>query len=135
LLTYCDSSALVVLVAADEGGRQPIVKEVLTAASDVVGCEWISPLEVTAAIHRRLPLRRRGDAEKRWWQIWAGMVPVTLDGQLYELALAAAATHRLRSLDALHLAAALRIGCTRMLTFDEELAAAARSEGVAVAGT
>lgn len=36
----------------------------------------------------------------------------------------------LRSLDAIHLAAALVLGATEMLTFDVRLAAAARSVGV-----
>ncbi len=39
---------------------------------------------------------------------------------------------RLRSNDALHLAVALRVGADEMLTYDAELAAAARAAGIAV---
>lgn len=134
MLTYCDSSAAVVLLRPDAGSRGPLVTQALRDATDVVGCEWISPLEVTAAIHRSLPARERAAAEKRWWEIWSRMVPVTFDGVLYESSLAAAAKHGLRSLDALHLGAAMRIGCERMLTFDIELAKASRAEGIEVTG-
>lgn len=122
------------LLRPDEGKREPLVTSALREATDVAGTEWISPLEVTAAIHRGLPARQRSAAEKRWWGIWSRMVPVALDGPLYELALASSRQHGLRSLDALHLAAALRIDCARLLTFDVELAAAAREEGIEVIG-
>jgi predicted nucleic acid-binding protein len=134
LLTYLDSSAAVVLLRPDQRRREPLVVETLRDAGDVVGCEWISPLEVTAAIHRGVGARRRAAAERRWWEIWSRMVPVTLDGVLYEAALAGSRKHGLRSLDALHLAAAVRIGCRRLLTFDAELAAAASAEGIDVVG-
>ncbi len=134
MLTYCDSSALVVLLRPDEGNREPLVIETLRDATDVAGCEWISPLEVTAAIHRGLGAQRRRAAERRWWEIWSRMVPVALDGPLYEAALEASRKHRLRSLDALHLGAALRIGCARLLTFDQELARAAGAEGIVTVG-
>jgi predicted nucleic acid-binding protein len=134
VLTYCDSSALVVLLRPDEGHRESLVTEAVRDATDVAGCEWICPLEVTAVIHRSLRAQRRSEAEKRWWDIWSRMVPVALDGRLYEAALDASRKHRLRSLDALHLGAALRIGCGRLLTFDQELATAARAERIAVVG-
>jgi predicted nucleic acid-binding protein len=98
------------------------------------GLEWVTPLEVTAAINRALPGRERADAERRWWAIWSRMVPVALDGPLYELALESARKHRLRSLDALHLAGALRMGCGRLVTFGGELAAAAETDGIEVVG-
>lgn len=134
MLTYCDSSALVVLLRPDEENREPLVTETLRDATDVAGCEWISPLEVTAAIHRSLRAQRRSSAERRWWDIWSQMVPVALDGHLYEAALDVSRRHRLRTMDALHLGAAVRIGCARLLTFDRELAVAARAEGIAVVG-
>lgn len=122
------------LLRPDEGAREPTVKAALSDATDVVGTEWISPLEVTAALHRALRPRQRREAEKRWWQIWSQMVPVALDGVLYEAALDCSRRHALRSLDALHLAATLRVGCDRLLTFDVELAAAARQAGVESVG-
>jgi predicted nucleic acid-binding protein len=135
LLTYCDSSALVVLLRPDEGHREPIVTAALRQATDVTAVDWISPLEVTAAIHRSLHTRERRAAERRWWDLWSRMVPVALDGSVYDAALQSARKHRLRSLDAFHLAAAMRIGSSRLLTFDAELAAAARKEGIDVVGT
>lgn len=63
------------------------------------------------------------------------MVPVGFDQAVFELALTASRQHGLRSLDAIHLAAALRIGCARLLTFDLELAAAAQGEGIEVVDT
>lgn len=123
------------LLRPDEGSREPLVTDALRDATDVAGCEWISPLEVTAAIHRGLRAQQRSAAEKRWWEIWSTMVPVVLDATLYEAALAASRKHGLRSLDALHLAAAMRIDCARLLTFDIELATAATAEGMDVVGT
>jgi predicted nucleic acid-binding protein len=134
LLTYCDSSALVVLLQPDEAHREPIVTAALGEATDVTAVDWISPLEVTAAIHRSLRTRERRAAEHRWWDLWSHMVPVVLDGTVYEAALEGVRKHRLRSLAALHLAAAIRIGSSRLLTFDAELGAAARREGIEVIG-
>jgi predicted nucleic acid-binding protein len=62
------------------------------------------------------------------------MVPVALDGTVYEAGLECVRKHRLRSLDAFHLAAAIRIGSPRLVTFDAELGAAARKEGIEVVG-
>lgn len=134
MLTYCDSSALVVLLRPDEGHREPIVTAALEEATDVTAVDWISPLEVTAAIHRSLRARERRAAERRWWDLWSRIVPVALDGTLYDAALRSVRKHGLRSLDALHLAAAMRIGSARLLTFDAELGAAARKEGIEVVG-
>jgi predicted nucleic acid-binding protein len=135
LLTYCDSSALVVLLRPDEGHREPIVTAALREATDVTAVDWITPLEVTAALHRSLRTRERRAAERRWWDLWSRMVPVTLDGTVCDAALERVRKHRLRSLDAFHLAAAIRIGSSRLLTFDAELGAAARKEGIEVVGT
>jgi predicted nucleic acid-binding protein len=134
LLTYCDSSALVVLLRPDEGHREPLVTSALADASDVAALDWVSPLEVTAAIQRSLPARQRPAAESRWWEIWSRVVPVSLDARAYELAIDAVREHRLRSLDALHLAGAKRIGAARVLTFDVELAKASGREGIEVLG-
>jgi predicted nucleic acid-binding protein len=47
--------------------------------------------------------------------------------------LLAAGTHTpLRPADAIHLAAALRVGCEEIVTYDEELATAARAAGLSV---
>jgi predicted nucleic acid-binding protein len=135
LLTYCDSSALVVLLRPDEGHREPIVTAALGKATDVTAVDWISPLEVTAAIHRSLHARERRAAERRWWDLWSRIVPVALDATVYEAALEGVRKHRLRSLDAFHLAAAIRIGSSRLVTFDAELGAATRKEGIEVVGT
>jgi uncharacterized protein len=135
LLTYCDSSALVVLLRPDEGHRAPLVAAALREATDVAAVDWISPLEVTAALHRSLRARERRAAERRWWGLWSHLVPVTLDAAVYEAAVESARKHRLRSLDAIHLAAAMRIGSRQLLTFDTELGAAARKEGIEVRGT
>jgi predicted nucleic acid-binding protein len=135
LLTYCDSSALVVLLRPDEGQREQIVIAALRKATDVTAVDWISPLEVTAAIHRSLRARERRAAERRWWDLWSRMVPIALDGTVCDAALEGVRRHRLRSLDAFHLAAAIRIGSPRLLTFDAELGAAACKEGIEVVGT
>jgi predicted nucleic acid-binding protein len=134
LLTYCDSSALVVLLRPDEGHREPLVTATLKEATDVAALDWISPLEVTAAIHRSLRARERRAAEGRWRDLWSRLVPVALDGTVYDGAMDIVRRHRLRSLDAFHLAAAMRIGSSRLLTFDTELGEAARKEGIEVLG-
>jgi predicted nucleic acid-binding protein len=134
VLTYCDSSALVVLLRPDERQREPLVTSALVEASDVTAIEWVTPLEVSAAIHRSLPARQRRAAETRWWEIWSRVVPVAVDASLYELALEAVGRHGLRSLDALHLAAARRIGAARIVSFDVELGKAGRRDGIEVVG-
>lgn len=134
MLTYCDSSALVVLLRPDEGHREPVVTAALREATDVTAVDWITPLEVTAAIHRSLRARERRAAERRWSDLWSRMVPIALDATVYDAALQSVRKHRLRSLDAFHLAAALRIGSSRLLTFDADLGAAARKEAIEVLG-
>lgn len=134
LVTYCDSSAAVALLRPEEQGRQPVVAAVLGEATAVAGCEWITPLEVAAAISRGVEARLQADAERRWAELWRRMVPVVLDGPLWDEAIALTRARRLRSLDAIHLAAAMRIGCDRMVTFDSELASAARAERIDVIG-
>lgn len=51
-----------------------------------------------------------------------------------DLLTAGALPGRLRSNDAIHLAAALRVGADEMITYDGELATAAGLAGLAVAG-
>jgi predicted nucleic acid-binding protein len=50
-----------------------------------------------------------------------------------DLLTAGALPGRLGSNDALHLAAALRVGVDEMITYDQELAAAAAAAGISVA--
>jgi predicted nucleic acid-binding protein len=89
-------------------------------------------IEGRAAIARRIaPLSKRR-ARILLDRLWHEVATVPVDRSLIGLAARAADRHRLRALDALHLAAAVQVGGNlTFATWDHELAAAARAEGLA----
>ncbi len=103
---------------------------------------WASFVETSAAIgaarrSRRLSRRAATAAARELESDWECITPIAVVEHLAVQGGALAVRHRLRSLDAIHLATALLLRPVEPLvvTFDERLAEAARWEGLAVVGT
>ena len=84
-------------------------------------------------ISRRLSGRVATRARRRLDALWASVEKLPVDDAVVDAAVRAADRHRLRALDAVHLAAALRIQEDGLVlaTWDMDLAAAARATGFA----
>jgi len=122
---YFDSSALVKLVVTETGTdaiRDQLVTSGMWATSD------LGYTEVQRAINRRQP-----DSWDDAWQMMNKLSRITLDRDMYDLA-GRLQPARLRSLDAIHVAAALSIGSdlTAVVTYDKRLAEAAQLNGIPV---
>lgn len=92
--------------------------------------------EISINLGRRLGGPGLAVAVTQFERDWDAVQIVVLDDKLCRRAGAIGAQHRLRTLDALHLAAAERAGGADLtvVTFDERLAAGARAMGFPVAG-
>jgi len=135
LITYVDTSALVKLLVADEGGTATV--EQLWISSTTVACCEIGYVEARAALGAANRARRLTPAGLRvaggtldglWDQL--DVVPVTtaLVRQAADLAEAAG----LRGYDAIHLAAALLIHVDTFASSDARLCEAAVGHGLNV---
>ena len=121
---YLDTSAaLKLLVEEDES--DPLARAIDEARPDLVGC-WLLETELRRAAHRDLGLTQEH-------------VSGFLDGiDLYEVPASLFREagllpgSRLRSLDALHLAAAVRIGVDELVTYDVRMTESARALGLKV---
>lgn len=121
---YLDTSAALKLII-EERESAALAAVVDAEAPDLVACLLLET-ELRRAVHRDESLTQ---------ELASGF----LDGiGLYELPpslfpeAGLLASPRLRSLDALHLAAAIRIGVDCVLTYDHRMAEAARDLGIAV---
>lgn len=121
---YLDTSAALKLLV-EEPGSEALARELDREQPDLVAC-WLLETELRRATHREPALGQQ-------------LVSELLDGvNLYEVppslfreaGLLPGAN--LRSLDALHLAAAVRIGVDRVVTYDTRMADSARSLGLSV---
>jgi uncharacterized protein len=110
------------------------VLELWARADDVI-CITVGYLEVRAAIARRLNGRVASRARERLDELWQRVEPVNVDDRLIGLASRVVDRHRLRTLDALHLAAALGIGRSELVfaSWDNDLRRAAEAEGFVLA--
>lgn len=130
---YLDPSALFKRYV-DEPGSD--VMTAILMGDDV----WIAGnhafVEVSIALGRRLDGPGLSTASARFERDWEAVRVVTLDDTLCRRAADLGVQHRLRTLDALHLAAAERAGGSDLtfVTFDSRLGDAARSMGYPVAG-
>lgn len=134
-MQYVDSSALVkryvAEVDSEQAGR--------FLASDP---GWVTAAHTGVEVRRTLAARLAGDADglrrarEAFVRDWRRVAVVQLDAQTCRIAADLAETTGARSLDALHLAAALRAGAPamRLLTFDVRQAQVARSLGWSVVG-
>lgn len=131
---YVDASALVKRYV-DEPSRRECL-EIL--GSDPV---WVSArhtfVEVSRGLARAHAVQDRAHAERLFRGDWVAIAVVELDESVCGAAADFAVTLGVRTLDALHLAAAERVGggALPFLTYDRRLAQAARSLGWAVLGT
>lgn len=129
---YVDSSALLKrYIEEDDSDRAAEILE-----SDP---QWITGrhtwVEVVRNLSRLLAGRELVRIEAAFRRDWRGMHVVELDRVTCERAAEIARTEAIRSLDALHLAAAQRVGTSlRFVTFDVRQARAARALGLSVAG-
>ena len=133
MTVYLDSSAFVKRYVAEDGGDR---LDVLLSNDP----EWVTAshtlVEVVLVLHRRL-----GDTE---WMVardaferdWERSYIVSLDGEACRRAAEFGVATGARTLDALHLAAADRVGgrSIPIVTFDIRLGVAARALGFSVIG-
>jgi uncharacterized protein len=130
---YVDSSALVKLYA-DEAGSEAC-EELLRRDLD-----WVSAghtqIEVRGTLSRVLTGQRLEDARDQFRGHWGRFMVVDLDRSVCAAAAELAEVTGVRSLDALHLAAAQRAGggTIPIHTYDLRLAQAARALGWPVIG-
>ncbi len=119
----------------EEAGAEEVAD--LWDGSDRIFCLTLGYLEVRSVIARRLThaaaRRARDDLDGDRDEVET----IEVDESLIARAAEVIEVHRLRSLDALHLAAALEIGDPDLVvaTWDAELTREARAEGLAVAPT
>lgn len=124
---YVDTSALLKLYV-EEAESQAC--EAFLAQKDL----WVTAAHTLVEVRRNLtrllinePL---ADALAQFGSDWTGIHVVELDLPLCEEAASIAEPTGARSLDALHLAAAMHAGSRRLVTYDTRLAAAAREIGL-----
>lgn len=126
-MLYLDASALVKRYVAEEGSEALIAA--MAAAEGWAICR-VGYVETARAVGLAAgkPAVRRLNAD------WPSFEVVEVDTSLAEHAAELAATNELRSLDALHLAAALLIASEGMTlaTWDVRLHRAAQSQGLSV---
>lgn len=125
-MLYLDASALVKRYIVEDGSDDLI--EAMGWAGALSMCR-VGFVETISAVAREGAKRDVGKIERDWLYIEV----VEADRGLCERAGQLAASHRLRALDALHLAAALSLpaGDLTFATWDVRLHRAAREEGLA----
>lgn len=133
MTVYVDSSGFLAVLLAEP--RSDVVRDHLLSDPDWVSARH-SLVEVRRNIARLLPPDRADQARTAFAGHWARTTIVDLDSDTCDLAAELAERTGLRTLDALHLAAAQRAGGveTAMLTLDRRLADAARAIGMSVLG-
>ena len=124
IVTYLDTSAAMKLIV-EEPQSDALTDELASDEERRLVASWLLHTELRCAAGRH------PDA------VSLEAVQVVLDVvSLVDLTrgdLLAAGTHApLRSSDAIHLAAALRVACEEIVTYDAELASAARAAGISV---
>jgi len=129
---YVDSSALAKLYVQE--AESDTAQRLLEADR-----EWISAAHTFVEVRRVLSIRTDGRAlaaaRSNFLRDWERILVVQLDATTCASAASIAETTQARTLDALHLAAAMRaIPGQRFVTFDVRQADAARQLGFAVIG-
>lgn len=124
---YVDSSAVVKAFVAEPGSNQ--ARAAITEASRQFACR-IGFVETMRALRLTAEPRVSDDASDYWRRVEI----IELDEHVCQRAVELAAAHNLRSMDAIHLAAALRtpVDGLTLATWDRRLHAAARAEGLSV---
>ena len=126
MISYLDTSAAMKLLVTEAESSALVVDLASSAVDRTVVASWLLHTELHCAAGRH-PGRVSVDA------VGAVLDTVLLvDLTRGDLLTAGSLPGRLRSQDALHLAVALRLGTDEMVTYDDELSAAARAAGIAV---
>jgi uncharacterized protein len=136
VITYFDTSVLMKLFLTDEVGS--------TAASDVwlasesAVCVEIGYVELRSALAaasraKRLSLAQFKEAKRLFEEIWSQLDVVQIDETLVRAAAGLAESDGLRGYDAVHFAAALRVGVTAFAAADSALIRAAENHKLHVA--
>lgn len=125
-MLYLDASALVKRYVDEDGSR--VVRKAIDGAHALSTCR-LCFVETVRAVGLSAGVRgiRRVEGEWQWFDV------VDVDQALAERAATLALSHRLRALDALHLAAVLSLSASDVTfaTWDARLHRAARAEGLA----
>ncbi len=127
---YVDASAIVKLFVAEHGSE--LARESVLGPRAKISSRVIYT-EVGRAIHRRIRNdAERADALADWEVLWEAFDVVEVDEHITRHALALAQFHGLGTLDAIHLASALRVPAApmRFATWDSALADAAHAVGL-----
>lgn len=132
-MIYVDTSALLKRYVAEPDSDRA---EGYLLADPTWVTARVTLVEVRRNLHRLLPPPSHGAALAAFTEDWARMNVVELDETTCESAAAVAESTGGRSLDALHIAAAIRAGGREliMVTFDVRQASAARAFGLRVLG-
>ena len=142
-MTYCDSSFLLPLYIEESGSSEKARK----VAASWKDAPWVSPLgelELTNAICRKVFEQQLGvdaardalklfrDDQKSGIFRWPNMNLAVMFRDAAALALQRTPTGGHRSLDVLHVSAAILLGTTRFLSFDDRLNQLAKLEGMKI---
>lgn len=128
---YLDSSALIKRAVLEDESRA-LVDELDRFHGDQA--LLVSTSLAWAEVSRALRNRSNGsykDVVDDLWQAMLGVAEHPLDNEIMNLA-RRVEPNRLRSLDAIHLAAAIALDADVMVTYDDRLAEAADVNGIAV---
>ena len=130
---YVDSSALLKRYVAEHDSESA---EQLMATDPVLVTSRLTEIEVRRNLSRLLSSSDASASKRQFLNDLDSFALVSLDAATCTEAARIAEQTLCRSLDALHLAAALRAGpSTTLLTFDNRQAQAGRSLGLSVIGT
>lgn len=126
---YVDSSAALKLYLQDEDGGGEAVAAM--GSADLVASR-LTQVEVGRSLARAVRDSRLADRVlDSWAAVWRQHEVIELDEAIADHAIALAAHHGLRSLDAIHLASALTLSVPlRFATWDRRLWDAARAVGL-----
>jgi predicted nucleic acid-binding protein len=125
VISYLDTSAAMKLLV-EEAESASLVAYLARPTGRQLVASWLLHTELHRAAHRH-----PDDIELAAVNVVLDVVSL-VDISRGDLLTAGALPGRLRSNDAVHLAVALRLGAEEMITYDDELAAAATSAGLTV---
>lgn len=133
MVLYVDSSALLKRYVAEHDS--PAAIELLASDPVLATCR-ITEVEIRRNLVRLLGADQAETAKRQFLEDLDAFALIAVDAVTCNEASRIAEQTMCRSLDALHIAAALRAGATTtVLTFDVRQAQAARTMGLAVVGT
>lgn len=135
MITYVDTSTLLKLIVEEVGSDRAVT---IWTAADVVASVSLITVEARASLAaaqrgQRLSKPQHTTARTELDALLAGLHMIQTTEELISDAAALAENEALRGYDAVHLAAALRVGATILTSADTDLCAAAERQGLHVA--